>query len=258
MESAVVLSSGNINHNYIETLNSIKKSGFKNVFIKWYDRDYTLQNKELEYARQLGLNIIFAHLGYDYINDLWNDCGDYLVSRYKSDIKTCFDNGINLVVMHLCAGFDAPMYNEIGIRRLKEIASYAEELGVRIAFENTKVQGYQEYVLSNIHNKNVGICFDIGHAHAHFKDKFNFELFKDKIFAVHIHDNNGELDEHLIPFDGNIDYKYYLKKLKECNYNGPMTLELYYTKYYLNTNLDSYYKKGYEVSNTLINMYNNI
>lgn len=70
MESAVVLSSGNINHNYIETLNSIKKSGFKNVFIKWYDRDYALQNKELEYARQLGLNIIFAHLGYDYINDL--------------------------------------------------------------------------------------------------------------------------------------------------------------------------------------------
>ena len=48
MESAVVLSSGNINHNYIEALNSIKKSGFKNVFIKWYDRDYTLQNKELE------------------------------------------------------------------------------------------------------------------------------------------------------------------------------------------------------------------
>lgn len=37
-----------------------------------------------------------------------------------------------------------------------------------------------------------------------------------------------------------------------------MTLELYYTKYYLNTNLDSYYKKGYEVSNTLIDMYDNI
>ena len=62
----------------------------------------------------------------------------------------------------------------------------------------------------------------------------------------------------MIPFDGSIDYKYYLKKLKECNYNGSMTLELYYTKYYLNTNLDSYYKKGYEVSNTLIDMYNNI
>lgn len=257
MECAVVLSSGNINHNYIETLDAIKNSGFKNIFIQWYDRDTILQNKELEYAKKIGLNVIFAHLGYDTINDLWNLSGDYLVSRYKNDIKTCFDNGIKLVIMHLCAGFDAPMYNEFGIVRLQEIANYAESLGVRIAFENTKVQGYQEYVLSNIHNKNVGICFDIGHAHAHFKDKFDFELFKDKIFAVHIHDNHGELDEHLIPFDGNIDYKYYFKKLKECNYDGPMTLELYYTKYYLNTSLNNYYEKGYKVGCNLIDIYKN-
>ena len=115
MESAVVLSSGNINHNYIETLNSIKKSGFKNVFIKWYDRDYALQNKELEYARQLGLNIIFAHLGYDYINDLWNDCGDYLVSRYKSDIKTCFDNGDSIESVSDKFDYKEKEYNDINV-----------------------------------------------------------------------------------------------------------------------------------------------
>lgn len=258
MEGAVVLSSYNLNHNYMETLYSIKKSGFKNIFIQWYDRDFELQNMELKYAKEFGLNVIFAHLGYDTINDLWEPCGDYLVSRYKNDIRMCFDNGINFVVMHLCAGVEPPRYNEIGIRRLQDIADYAESLGVRIGFENTKVQGYQEYVLSKIHNKNVGICFDIGHCHAHFKDRFNFDLFKDKIFAVHIHDNNGEFDEHLIPFDGNIDYEYYFKKLKECNYNGPMTLELYYTKYYLDTNLDNYYKKGYEVCNKLIDMYDRV
>lgn len=31
----------------------------------------------------------------------------------------------------------------------------------------------------------VAIHFDAGHYHAHFNDEFNFEFFKDRIFAVH-------------------------------------------------------------------------
>ena len=51
---------------------------------------------------------------------------------------------------------------------------------------------------------------------------------------------------HLLPFDGTMDCKYVMKKLKECNYNGFITMELCYRYDYLNMSLDDFYKVGYE------------
>ena len=113
-----------------------------------------------------------------------------------------------MVIMHLTSGEISPIYNEIGLERIKKITEYAKNLGVKVAFENTKIQGYLEYVLENIKDDNVGICFDTGHYHVHFDDKFNFEFFKNRIFAVHLHDNDKSDDLHLLPFDGTIDWNY--------------------------------------------------
>ena len=139
------------------------------------------------------------------------------------------------------------MYGEIGLSRIRKIVEYAKKLDMKVAFENTKIKGYLEYVIKNIKDENVGICFDAGHYHVHFDDEFNFELFKDRIFAVHLHDNDKSDDLHLLPFDGTMDWKYVINKLKECNYNGTVTLELCYRYEYLNMSLDDFYKKSYDV-----------
>ena len=114
-----------------------------------------------------------------------------------------------------------------------------------------------EYVLQNIQNDNVGICYDAGHCHAHFNDEFNYEMFKNRIFAVHLHDNDKTADQHLIPFDGTINWNNVVTKLKECNYDGPVTLELSYKNDYLNYNVDDFYKKGYTTGETLRGMFEN-
>lgn len=75
-----------------------------------------------------------------------------------------------MVVMHLTSKSEAPKYNETGLKRLKEIVDYAQELNIKVAFENTKIKGYLDYVIENIDNENVGICFDSGHYHVHFND----------------------------------------------------------------------------------------
>ena len=139
------------------------------------------------------------------------------------------------------------MYGEIGLSRIRKIVEYAKKLDMKVAFENTKIKGYLEYVINNMKDENVGICFDAGHYHVHFDDEFNFELFKDRIFAVHLHDNDKSDDLHLLPFDGTMDWKYVINKLKECNYNGTVTLELCYRYEYLNMSLDDFYKKSYDV-----------
>lgn len=256
---AVAIQNDNEKVTPVQTIEAIKKAGYQEVFIQWYDEDWEYtQQKQVDLCKQLGLNIIFAHLGYQNINEIWieREEGEKLVERYKNDIKECKDNGITMVIMHLTSGFEAPLYNEIGLKRIKEIVDYAKELEVKVAFENVKIKGYLEYVLKNIDNDNVGICYDAGHCHVHFDDEFPYELFKDKIFAVHLHDNDKTDDLHLLPFDGTIDWEYVIRKLKQCNYQGPITLELCYRYHYLDMSLEEFYKKGYEIGEKLNNIWN--
>ncbi len=257
---AVCVQYDNENVSPKETINAIKNAGFKNVFIQYYHRN-NLEFDELEqidYCRKLGLNIIFCHLGYKNINEIWIDgkAGEKVTDDYIKDLQLMSEKQIYMVVMHLTTHKESPMYNEIGLERIKRIVKYAKELGIKIAFENTRKQGYLEYVLENIKDDNVGICFDVGHCHAYFNDKFNYELFKDRYFAVHIHDNDKSGDLHLLPFDGTIDWNNALSKLKENNYDGPITLELCYRYDYLNQSIDEFYKEGYKRGIKLEEIYN--
>ncbi len=255
---AVVVSNSNKNANAIQTINAIKNAGFENVFIQWYNRNWKpTQEEQLKYIKQIGLNVIFAHLGYENINDIWieNKIVDKLIEKYKNDIKICKQNNIPMVIMHLTSSNKAPKYNKIGIKRLQEIADYAQSLNIKIAFENTKIKGYLDYVIENIDNENVGICFDSGHYHVHFNDEFDFNKFKNRIFAVHFHDNDKTDDSHLIPFDGTLNWEETIKNLKQCNYEGPVTLELVYRNDYLKISIEEFYKKGYEIGNKLKNMF---
>ena len=257
-EIAVVVSNDNQNISVIETIDAIKKAGFKNVFIQWYYLDWNpTKEEQLKYIRKIGLNVIFAHLGYKGINNIWIEGkdGDELVNRYKNDIRTCKENNIPMVVMHLTSKNIAPQYSQIGLKRLQQIVDYAKSLNIKVAFENTKIKGYLDYVIENIDNENVGICFDSGHYHVHFKDDLDFNKFKNRIFAVHLHDNDQSSDQHLLPFDGTLDWEETINKLKECNYDGPITMELCYRNQYLEMGIEEFYKKGYEVGEKLKEMF---
>ena len=65
---------------------------------------------------------------------------------------------------------------------------------------------------------------------------------------MHLHDNDKSYDQHLLPFDGTLDWNKTIKKLKENNYNGPIALEIHYRHNYKNISLDQFYKKGYEIA----------
>lgn len=257
-EIAVAVSNANQGVHIFDTIDAIQKAGFHYVFIQWYNREWNpTQEEQLAYIRRKGLHVIFAHLGYQNINDLWLDTedGNHLVERYKNDIRICKENRIPMVIMHLTGKSDAPKYNEMGIKRLREIVEYAKSLDIKVAFENTKHKGYLEYVTENIKDENAGICFDAGHYHVYFDDDLDLTKWKDRIFAVHLHDNDKSGDLHLIPFDGTIDWQKIIAELKQCHYDGPITLELCYRYEYLKMNIDDFYKKGYEIGEKLLEIW---
>lgn len=254
----VCISNENRNITPLESMNLAKEAGFENIFIQWYNKDWEIsQEEQVKYAKEIGLNIEFAHLGYTKINLIWKDeeIGESLIDYYKKDLDNMSRLGIHLVVMHLTFG-EPTLKSEIGLQRLRKITEYAKSLNIKVAFENTETsEGYLEYVLDNITDDNVGLCYDAGHNHAHMQDRLNLDLYKDRIFAVHLHDNDSTADQHRIPFDGTINWEYNVQKLKENNYLGPVTLELIYWKAYTTISPLDYFKKGYQVGLKLQSMF---
>lgn len=258
MENLVISIRNYNKNNYREIINNIKDAGFQNVFIEWYNNDLELQQNILNYVKQKDLNIKFAHLGYQNPNSLWEDGnkGDFEVKRYINDIEICKNNGINLVIIHPTFGYYAPIVNEIGIKRIKQIVEFANGIGVKVAFENVELEGYLDYIIQNINLNNLGICFDVGHCHLFFDDKFDTEYFKDKVFAIHLHDNYKTFDQHNLPFDGTVEWEETIKKILGMNYNGDVIIESGYNEYYNGISLKQYYEKAYDVGQKLLEMFN--
>lgn len=62
-------------------------------------------------------------------------------------------------------------------------------------------------VLDAVGARNLTACLDIGHAHCHSRTTAMrwVEVLGNRIGYVHIHNNHGESDEHLEPYEGTLD-----------------------------------------------------
>lgn len=231
-----------------ETVEAIKKANFDGVFIQWYDELSLTQKEDLiALCRDLGLEIPFAHLGYKSINDIWKsgERGDAVVDGYIADLENLSRLGINEALVHLSSTKTPPEPGFIGVKRLERLFSRAQELGMRILTENNSVRRHLDFIYDEIDMQNVGLCFDVGHCHAHFGDELDWKKFQGRIFELHLHDNDGSDDQHLLPFDGNVPWEYYAQKLKECEFDGAVTLESRYCGRYLTKSVDDFYADAY-------------
>jgi len=93
---------------------------------------------------------------------------------------------------------------------IEHLRIFAKERGVTILLENTPNQlSTPERLIEFLDYtrlEDVQICFDTGHAHLSPGVQPAFETLKDRIASTHVHDNHSENDEHLLPFDGGIDW----------------------------------------------------
>lgn len=73
----------------------------------------------------------------------------------------------------------------------------------------------------------VGICLDTGHAHFNGLDVASEALEGGpRLFALHVHDNDGSDNQHLPPGRGTIDWNAFLDALDETDFDGPRTFEV--------------------------------
>ncbi len=246
---SVCISNDNKGTDIISTIDSIAAAGFKKAFIQWYDKDWEVdQQTQLDYAKSKGLEITFAHLGYSTLNDLWfeDETGEKTTEVYLNDVRQLFGNGVYSVMMHPSRKHEDHPYDERGIERWRRVCNLANELGMKASFENTYVRGALYTVFDNIKADNVGVCFDSGHSNVYYNGDYPFDKFAGKIFEIHLHDNHGLKDEHLLPFDGNIDWDEIIGKLVKAGYKGDISLELCYRNEYEKMGVYEFYKEGYK------------
>ena len=72
----------------------------------------------------------------------------------------------------------------------------------------------------------IGVCFDVGHAHLMSSVPQAFEALKARIRSTHVHDNNQDRDSHLWPGDGAIDWKETMELLRTAPHVPPLLLEI--------------------------------
>jgi L-ribulose-5-phosphate 3-epimerase len=224
-----------------EKLSMIKQAGFSLISLSGgdYEQSGYLKTLGRDYIREacdrhsVVIDSIHAPLA-NTIDISHTDSGirEYSVQIMKQAIHACTELSCSLLILHLSNRFpDNDLSDRIVNARhsLDELVSYAKYKNIRIAIENlispTSNRLFR-IMLGEIDDPAVGICFDTSHGHVAREIYPFLSKYGSKIIAVHISDNKGMLDEHMLPYEGSIDWPRFMKEFSQIGYSGTFLLEV--------------------------------
>lgn len=119
------------------------------------------------------------------------------------------------------------------VRAVKDLADYAPDMLLcleNLVFPHEIYRSPEDMaeLIRKVNRSNVGVTLDVGHAVVCGHKPTDFlHLLQDAIYHVHLHDNNGLIDQHLPLGQGLIDYVEVIQTLKRMNYQGVVQLEFF-------------------------------
>jgi sugar phosphate isomerase/epimerase len=116
-------------------------------------------------------------------------------------------------------------------RSIEELFALSEPLGVRIAIEVipndlSRPGSLVHLAEEDLESEDVGICLDFGHAHLEGDLVDAIEIVSGHLLSIHVHDNRGRADDHLVPYEGTIDWPAAITALQKVGYDGAMIFEI--------------------------------
>jgi len=233
----------------ISEINKFGKLGFDYTEIgieEPYGTNEILRRDKKKILAALKKNGMFA-LGH---TSYWDDFGSMhtqvrngWIKEGKAMIDTSAQLNIKLLNFHFYPG--AAMIKKIPAGRkiyvnnfiaaMKELSAYAKKKGITLMLENIphgKRNPYTikefSYIVKNV--PNLMVHLDVAHA---FIEGGNprideyIKKFSNKLVHLHMHDNNGEEDQHLPLGKGKINFKKVASSLKKINYDRTITFEVF-------------------------------
>lgn len=269
-----------------EMLYKVAQAGFTHIhWCSEWDGDYIYSSYEMEQIKEWmdlyglkakalhatkgsrrNVNLIDGHYRKDYTSDVvYNRKAGVELIKNRVDLAACI--GAEEIVLHLYVPHftlrgkpeaEEHFYHQV-YQSFDELQPYCIQKGVCICVENLfdMPERYELDQLDRLFARYpaefVGFCLDTGHANMVWGSKMTdiIHRYKDRLRAIHIHDNSGSADFHQIPGDGNIDWQKVMAAVARTEYELPLTLELIC----YDENVDVFLKKAYEAGERLTGMY---
>jgi sugar phosphate isomerase/epimerase len=116
-------------------------------------------------------------------------------------------------------------------RSIEELHQLARRSGTRLALEVipnplSSASALVRLIEDTLELPDVGICLDFGHAFIMGDVVDAIETASGHMIATHVHDNQGARDDHLVPFEGRIDWAAALMAVQKVGYDGPLMFEV--------------------------------
>ncbi|HET9838594.1 MAG TPA: sugar phosphate isomerase/epimerase family protein [Candidatus Angelobacter sp.] len=126
--------------------------------------------------------------------------------------------------------YDDPRKFENALSGIEHLRAFARPLGVSLLLENTPndlaTPERLKEIIKLLRYEDLGVCFDVGHAHLMSSVHQAFGVLEDRIRSTHIHDNRRDKDSHLCPGDGTIDWEQTMQSLRAAPHAPAMVLEI--------------------------------
>lgn len=160
------------------------------------------------------------------------------VDIYLREGDFCRQIGGDLVVVHPCPARVAVGSMEKKHTQLRksfaELADAGAKMGVTFAFENmppyhpigSDVERLVKEI-SLVNDPRIVFLIDTGHAHMTCGIAKAIRMAGKLIKYTHVHDNDGQIDTHVMPYRGTLPWDDLREALHEVGYSGVFLLEVF-------------------------------
>ena len=233
---------------YEERIAHIVAAGFRYIDLDLYtvtkddallgDTNWQDNAKQLlDYTHSLGAEFVQAHsVGFNPLeqDDFWQTGFDATVRS----LEICQILGIPNTVVHAGhrRGISMEEFFLLNKAFYEKLFPYMEKTGVNVLTENSTAanMGDRAYINSGadtrmfvdyVNHPLFHACWDTGHANAEGSQYADILALGDHLRAVHINDNRGIQDEHIIPYLGTVNLDEVLHALQDAGFTGVFTFE---------------------------------
>lgn len=206
-----------------------------------YSTILKIGNELIKALNQYSMRVVCHLPTFVYTADLTPGIREISLKEVINSLKTAAWIGAKKVVLHpsFISGL-GPFVMETATGYAHEslcaIIKKADHLGIDLCFENMYPKYHSFFDPSHFAQiftefPNLKMTLDTGHANIDDPEKkrlYEFvQRFPDRIGHIHVSDNLGKSDDHLRVGQGNINFKKFVKLLKQAGYDDTITLEIF-------------------------------
>ena len=234
--------------NQLDSLSLIREAGFKyadyNFHLDYIRGDGVYSNNCESYfasvaqrAENVGITLVQAHSP---MGDPIDEDNDRFVDDTLRCVDACGAWGIQNLVVH--SGYAEGLTKNETLKQNKDfflkILERAEKYGINILVENFNKMCYDHTfwidnatdllaLIKLVDHPLFHAVWDMGHANLQDMPQHEeLAILGREVKALHVQDNGGEWDQHLMPFTGTLNMDSVMHGLMDIGYSGYFTFEV--------------------------------